>query len=69
MTFEEYVAPAWPRLRRSAWLPTGDWHRAEDLVQTVPAGDQVYPMLLIPGEGQTSPVDRLHQVIDQLTWP
>lgn len=35
MTFEEYVALAWPRLLRSAWLLTGDWHRAEDLVQTV----------------------------------
>ena len=35
MTFEEYVARAWPRLLRSAWLLTGDWHRAEDLVQTV----------------------------------
>ena len=33
--FEEYVAVAWPRLLRSAWLLTGDWHRAEDLVQTV----------------------------------
>src|SRR4051812_9617450 len=33
--FEEYVAAAWPRLMRSAWVLTGDWHRAEDLVQTV----------------------------------
>jgi RNA polymerase sigma-70 factor (sigma-E family) len=33
--FEEYVRVAWPRLLRSAWLLTGDWHRAEDLVQTV----------------------------------
>lgn len=33
--FEAYVATAWPRLLRSAWLLTGDWHRAEDLVQTV----------------------------------
>lgn len=33
--FEAYVASAWPRLLRSAWLLTGDWHRAEDLVQTV----------------------------------
>jgi RNA polymerase sigma-70 factor (sigma-E family) len=33
--FEEYVAAAWPRLLRSAWVLTGDWHRAEDLVQTV----------------------------------
>ena len=35
MGFEEYVSAAWPRLLRSAWLLTGDWHRAEDLVQTV----------------------------------
>jgi hypothetical protein len=34
-SFEAYVAQAWPRLLRSAWLLTGDWHRAEDLVQTV----------------------------------
>jgi RNA polymerase sigma-70 factor (sigma-E family) len=33
--FEAYVAAAWPRLLRSAWLLTGDWHKAEDLVQTV----------------------------------
>jgi RNA polymerase sigma-70 factor (sigma-E family) len=33
--FDGYVAVAWPRLLRSAWLLTGDWHRAEDLVQTV----------------------------------
>lgn len=33
--FEAYVQAAWPRLLRSAWLLTGDWHRAEDLVQTV----------------------------------
>jgi RNA polymerase sigma-70 factor (sigma-E family) len=33
--FETYVQVAWPRLLRSAWLLTGDWHRAEDLVQTV----------------------------------
>ena len=33
--FDAYVAAAWPRLVRSAWLLTGDWHKAEDLVQTV----------------------------------
>ncbi|WP_238010109.1 SigE family RNA polymerase sigma factor [Dactylosporangium sp. AC04546] len=33
--FESYVSVAWPRLLRSAWLLTGDWHKAEDLVQTV----------------------------------
>ncbi|WP_246002315.1 SigE family RNA polymerase sigma factor [Allorhizocola rhizosphaerae] len=33
--FDAYVVTAWPRLLRSAWLLTGDWHRAEDLVQTV----------------------------------
>jgi RNA polymerase sigma-70 factor (sigma-E family) len=32
--FETFVAHAWRRLLRSAWLLTGDWHRAEDLVQT-----------------------------------
>ncbi len=29
--FDAYVESAWPRLVRSAWLLTGDWHRAEDL--------------------------------------
>lgn len=33
--FEAYLVAAWPRLLRSAWLLTGDWHRAEDLLQTV----------------------------------
>lgn len=33
--FDTYVVHAWPRLLRSAWLLTGDWHLAEDLVQTV----------------------------------
>jgi RNA polymerase sigma-70 factor (sigma-E family) len=33
--FEKFVRAAWPGLLRSAWLLTGDWHRAEDLVQTV----------------------------------
>jgi RNA polymerase sigma-70 factor (sigma-E family) len=32
--FESFVTLAWSRLLRSAWLLTGDWHRAEDLVQT-----------------------------------
>ena len=33
--FDTYVVAAWPRLVRSAWLLTGDWHKAEDLTQTV----------------------------------
>ncbi|GAA4219150.1 SigE family RNA polymerase sigma factor [Actinocatenispora rupis] len=33
--FADYVTAAWPRLLRSAWLLTGDWHLAEDLLQTV----------------------------------
>lgn len=33
--FDSYVTVAWQRLLRSAWLLTGDWHRAEDLLQTV----------------------------------
>jgi RNA polymerase sigma-70 factor (sigma-E family) len=32
--FDDYVATAWSRLLRSAWLLTGDWHLAEDLLQT-----------------------------------
>lgn len=33
-TFEEYVAVRGPFLHHTAWLLTGDHHRAEDLVQT-----------------------------------
>lgn len=33
-TFEEYVVARSGALQRSAWLLTGDRHRAEDLVQT-----------------------------------
>lgn len=32
--FDRYVTDAWPRLLRSAWLLTGDWHLAEDILQT-----------------------------------
>jgi RNA polymerase sigma-70 factor (sigma-E family) len=32
--FREYAVGAQPRLRRSAYLLCGDWHTAEDLVQT-----------------------------------
>ncbi len=33
-TFEEFVATRGPSLWRTAWLLTGDPHKAEDLVQT-----------------------------------
>jgi RNA polymerase sigma-70 factor (sigma-E family) len=33
--FEVYLETAWARLLRTAWLLTGDWQRADDLVQTV----------------------------------
>jgi len=32
--FDDYAAAAWPRLVRTAHLLTGDFHEAEDLVQT-----------------------------------
>lgn len=32
--FEAFVAAAWPRLRRAAWLLCRDSHEAEDLVQS-----------------------------------
>ena len=32
--FDEFAAAAWPRLRWSAYLLTGDHHLAEDLAQT-----------------------------------
>jgi RNA polymerase sigma-70 factor (sigma-E family) len=33
-TFEEWVGARTPALIRTAYLLTGDWHRAEDLLQT-----------------------------------
>lgn len=33
--FEEFVAASTRSLRRTAYLMCGDWHRAEDIVQTV----------------------------------
>lgn len=33
--FEEFVAASSRSLRRTAYLMCGDWHRAEDIVQTV----------------------------------
>lgn len=33
--FDEFAVVAWPGLRRSAYLLTGDHHLAEDLAQTV----------------------------------
>ena len=32
--FDEFAVQAWPRLRWSAYLLTGDRHLAEDLAQT-----------------------------------
>jgi RNA polymerase sigma-70 factor (sigma-E family) len=32
--FQEFVVASRTRLLRTAWLLTGDWHAAEDLVQT-----------------------------------
>lgn len=32
--FDDFAVAAWPRLRRSAYLLTGDHHLAEDLAQT-----------------------------------
>lgn len=32
-SFEEFAAARTPHLFRTAWLLTGDWHLAEDLVQ------------------------------------
>ena len=32
--FDEFAGAAWPRLRRSAYLLSGDYHLAEDLAQT-----------------------------------
>lgn len=34
MDFDEFAVAAWPRLRRAAYLLTGDDHLAEDLAQT-----------------------------------
>ena len=55
VTFEEFVASRGRDLWRTAWLLTGDAHKAEDLVQTALAkvegasgvmiGDSVYDVL------------------------
>jgi len=33
--FEEFVSASWQRLGRAAYALTGNWHEAEDLLQTV----------------------------------
>jgi RNA polymerase sigma-70 factor (sigma-E family) len=40
--FEEFVASAWPRLRRAAYLLSHDTHEAEDLVQVALARSYVH---------------------------
>ena len=48
-TFDSFVATRGRALWRSAWLLTGDMHRAEDLVQTVLA--KTYPHFARVGDG------------------
>ncbi|MEU7703605.1 hypothetical protein AB0B81_36095, partial [Streptomyces sp. NPDC039028] len=59
--FTEFAVGAWPRLVRTARLLTGDFHEAEDLVQTTLA--KVYACLLLrvtrspEGGGDLTPAD------------
>jgi len=64
--FEAFVAHAWPRLLRSAWLLTGDWQRAEDLVQTVLA--RVYGRWSRIQDGAPEPYVRAMLATTYLTW-
>ena len=64
--FDAYVAVAWPRLLRSAWVLTGDWHRGEDLVQTVLA--RAYGRWSRLREGSPDAYLRTMLATTYLTW-
>jgi RNA polymerase sigma-70 factor (sigma-E family) len=64
--FEAFVAQAWPRLLRSAWLLTGDWQRAEDLVQTVLA--RAYGRWSRIRDGAPEPYLRAMLATTYLSW-
>jgi RNA polymerase sigma-70 factor (sigma-E family) len=64
--FEEYVVAAWPRLLRSAWLLTGNWHSAEDLLQTVLA--KVYGRWARLRDGAPDAYIRAALANTYLTW-
>ncbi|MBO0880948.1 MAG: SigE family RNA polymerase sigma factor [Mycobacterium sp.] len=65
--FREYVLARQAALLRAAWLLTGDWHRAEDLVQTALA--KVWPRWSrLSAEGQPDAYVRRVLVASYLTW-
>jgi RNA polymerase sigma-70 factor (sigma-E family) len=64
--FDEYVVAAWSRLLHSAWLLTGDWHKAEDLVQTVLA--RVYPRWKRVRDDSPDAYLRAMMTTTYLTW-
>ena len=56
--FDEFVAARSPSLLTAAWLLTGDWHRAEDLLQTALAKAYLRWSSIHPG-GQEAYVRRI----------
>ena len=65
--FREFVAARQPALLRTAWLLTGDWHHAQDLVQVALA--RVWPRwAAVAGRGDPDAYVRKVLVNSYLTW-
>jgi RNA polymerase sigma-70 factor (sigma-E family) len=69
--FVAFVLSAQPRLRRTAYLICGDWHRAEDIVQTALAAMHSRWTRLSSGEGPGGYVHRavVNAAIDERRRP
>jgi RNA polymerase sigma-70 factor (sigma-E family) len=69
--FVAFVLAAQPRLRRTAYLICGDWHRAEDIVQTALAQMHSRWARLSAGEGPGGYVHRavVNAAIDERRRP
>ncbi|WP_270889601.1 SigE family RNA polymerase sigma factor [Pedococcus sp. 5OH_020] len=68
-SFEEYVAARGASLLHTAWLLTGDHHRAEDLVQT--ALGKTWPRwahIAVSGEGSYDGYVRKVMVTTYISW-
>jgi RNA polymerase sigma-70 factor (sigma-E family) len=68
-TFEEYVAARSVFLHHTAWLLTGDHHRAEDLVQT--ALGKTWPrwsQIAVSGEGSYDAYVRKVMITTYISW-
>jgi RNA polymerase sigma-70 factor (sigma-E family) len=64
--FDEYVAAAWPRLLRSAWVLTADWSLAEDLLQT--ALLKTYARWPLAGDGSPDAYVRRVLATTYVSW-